>query len=57
MGRLGMMDGSLGREQEEGVLEVCVYIYWGGYLECGVNRLLTYHRGNNECFWLTQCGD
>ena len=56
MGRLGMMDGSLGREQEEGVQEVCVYICWGGYLERGVNGLLTYHEGNNDCFLLTRYG-
>jgi len=56
VGRLGMMDGSLGREQEEGVQEVCVYICWGGYLERGVNGLLTYHEGNNDCFLLTRYG-
>jgi len=48
------MEASLGREQEEGVREVCVYICRGGYLDRGVNGLLTYHGGNNDCFWLTR---
>ena len=47
-----MMEGSLGREEEEGVSKVCVYICWGEGTRA-INGLLTYHKGNNECFWLT----
>ena len=47
-------EGSLRRDQEEGVQEVGVYICWGGYLERSVDGLVTYHGGNNDCVWLTE---
>jgi len=48
------MEGSLHRDREDGVREVCVGICWGGYLERGVNGLVTYYEGHNDCVWLTE---
>ena len=53
-GELARMEGNVGWEQAIGVLEVCVYVCWGGYLECVANGLLTYHGGNSNYVWLTQ---
>ena len=48
------MEGSLRRDQEDGVREVCVYICCGGYLEWGVNGLVRYHGRHNDYVWLTE---
>ena len=51
---MGRMEGSLCKGQEDGVRKVCVYKCCIGYLELGVNGLVTYHGGQNDCVWLME---
>jgi len=46
---LMMIGGEDGRGGDDGLREVVVYICWGGYLEEGGDRMLSYRGGRKDC--------
>jgi len=49
-----MMEGGYAGGGGNGLRELSVYVCWGGYLEEGGDRMLSYHGGRKDCIWIKE---
>ena len=47
---------TVGGDIVSSIMELLLYVSWGGCLEDGGNGVMTYKRGNNRCIWVADNG-